>query len=251
MRRPCSTLDFACLSRYIKQVARLPSGRVGHNEVHPLRCSTGIPTHQPPPRCVGFLFKPRVFPVVGRFEFFLLLFLPKTPFPASTKSTSKPNDRITVPVGTLITERPPDGSVRARLRIRLLRRMSGVEACVGIRMQDARLWNPSVQQWGKLLPPHLCSLTSPDENTPPQPVNTSLKYAQLSRVSGHSMVLVITQHNSPKPCTDRGRTIMLPALKLSLDGFQLRDHPLLRRDPPDDECSITDALPTEVSKPRK
>ena len=25
-----------------------------------------------------------------------------------------------VPVGTLITERPPDGSVRARLRIRLL-----------------------------------------------------------------------------------------------------------------------------------
>jgi hypothetical protein len=62
------------------------------------------------------------------------------------------------------------------------------------------------------------------------------------------MVLVVTQHDSPKPCTDHGRTIMLPALKLSLDGFQLRDHPLLRRDPPDDEGSITDALPTEVSK---
>ena len=46
----------------------------------------------------------------------------------------------------------------------------------------------------------------------------------------------------------RGRTIMLPALKLSLDGFQLRDHPLLRRDPPDDEGSVTDALPTEVSE---
>jgi hypothetical protein len=41
---------------------------------------------------------------------------------------------------------------------------------------------------------------------------------------------------------------MLPSLKLSLDGFQLRDHPLLRRDPPDDERSITDTLPTEVSK---
>jgi hypothetical protein len=41
---------------------------------------------------------------------------------------------------------------------------------------------------------------------------------------------------------------MLQALKLSLDVFQLRDHPLLPRDPPDDECSITDALPTEVSK---
>ena len=115
-------------------------------------------------------------------------------------------------------------------------------------MQDARLGNPSVQQWGKSFPPHLCSLTASDENTPPQPVNTSLKDAQLSRVAGHSVVLVITQHNRPKPCTDRGRAIMLPALKLSLDGFQLRDHPLLRRDPPDDEGSITDALPTEVSK---
>jgi len=41
---------------------------------------------------------------------------------------------------------------------------------------------------------------------------------------------------------------MPPALKLSLDGFELRHHPLLRRDPPDDEGSVTDALPTEVSK---
>ena len=115
-------------------------------------------------------------------------------------------------------------------------------------MQDTRLGNPSVQQWGKSFPPHLCSLTAPDEYTPPQPVNTSLKDAQLSRVAGHSVILVVAQHNRPKPCTDRGRAIVLPALKLSLDGFQLRDHPLLRRDPPDDEGSITDALPTEVSK---
>ena len=34
-----------------------------------------------------------------------------------------------VPVGTLIAEHPPERSVRARLRIRLLRRMRGVEAC--------------------------------------------------------------------------------------------------------------------------
>ena len=33
------------------------------NEVHPLRCFAGIPTHQPPPRCVGFLFKPGSFHV--------------------------------------------------------------------------------------------------------------------------------------------------------------------------------------------
>jgi hypothetical protein len=32
--------------------------------------------------------------------------------------------------------------------------------------------------------------------------------------------------------------MMFPALKLSLNGFELRDHPLLRRDPPDDESSV-------------
>src|SRR5260370_41198114 len=41
---------------------------------------------------------------------------------------------------------------------------------------------------------------------------------------------------------------MFPALKLSLDGLELRNHSLFRSYPPDDEGSITDALPTEVSK---
>jgi hypothetical protein len=42
--------------------------------------------------------------------------------------------------------------------------------------------------------------------------------------------------------------MMLPALKLSLNGFELRDHSLLRRNPPDDESSVAVALPTEVSE---
>ena len=51
-----------------------------------------------------------------------------------------------------------------------------------------------------------------------------------------------------KPCTDFGRTMMLPAPKLSLDGFELGRHSLLRGDPPDDESSVARALPTEVSE---
>ena len=62
------------------------------------------------------------------------------------------------------------------------------------------------------------------------------------------MVLVVSQHNCPKPCTDLGRAMMLPALKLSLNGFKLRDHPLLRRNPPNDESSAAVELPTEVSE---
>jgi hypothetical protein len=43
---------------------------------------------------------------------------------------------------------------------------------------------------------------------------------------------------------------MLPALKFSLDGFQLRDHPLLSRDPPDGERSGGE-LPTEMGETKK
>ena len=61
------------------------------------------------------------------------------------------------------------------------------------------------------------------------------------------MVLKVPQYNLPQPGTDFGRAMMLPALKLSLDGFELRDHPLLRRDPPDDESSVGE-LSTEVGE---
>src|SRR4030095_11619384 len=91
------------------------------------------------------------------------------------------------------------------------------------------------------------ALTATDQNTPPQPANTIHKDTQLTRVTRNSMVLVVAQHNLPKPATDLGRTMMLPALKFSLDGFELRDHPLLRCDPPDDEWSGGE-LPTEVGE---
>ena len=74
---------------------------------------------------------------------------------------------ITVAVGTTITDRPPHRSVRARLRIRLLRRMSGVEACIGIGVQNAGWRNPPVQDWGQTFPTHLCALTAADQNTLP------------------------------------------------------------------------------------
>ena len=100
-------------------------------------------------------------------------------------------------------------------------------------------------------PPHLCPLTATYENAPPQPANASAEDAQLGRVTWNGVVLVVAQHNLSKPLTDFGSTVMLPALKFSLDGFQLRDHPLLSRDPPDDESFVADALPTEVSEAQK
>ena len=65
-----------------------------------------------------------------------------------------------VAVGTAITDRPPHRSVRARLRIRLLLRMSGGEACIWIRMQNAGLGNPPLQDREETSPAHLGALTA-------------------------------------------------------------------------------------------
>src|SRR5262249_32523064 len=145
---------------------------------------------------------------------------------------------ITVAVGTTIADRPPHRSVLARSRIRLLPWMGGGEAGVRVGMQDSGLRNPSGQERGETIPAHLCALTATNEDAPPQPSNATLEDAQLCRVTRNGVVLVVAQHNLPKPCTNLARAMMLPALKLSLNGFELRDHPLLRRNPPDDEGSV-------------
>jgi hypothetical protein len=94
--------------------------------------------------------------------------------------------------------------------------MNGVEALVGIGMQDMRVRNPPVKQWVETVPPHLRALTATDKNTPPQSAYATPEDAQLPGVTGHSMVLVVALHNLPKPCADPTRTMMFPVLKLCL-----------------------------------
>ena len=60
------------------------------------------------------------------------------------------------------------------------------------------------------------------------------------------MILVVTPYDLPKPRTDLDGTVMLPASKFGLDGLELRHHPLLRRQPPDDECSVAPSTSTVV-----
>src|SRR5262245_14314697 len=99
-------------------------------------------------------------------------------------------------------------------------------------------------------PSHSRALTATDQHTPPQPTNTIHKHTQLTCVTRDGMILVVAQHHLPKPDTDLGRTMMLPASKFSLNGFKLRDHPLLRRNSPDDEWSGSE-LPTEMREAQK
>jgi len=80
-------------------------------------------------------------------------------------------------------------------------------------MQNSGYGNPPVQERFKTIPSHSGALTATDQNSPPQPTNAMHEDAQLTGVTWNGMVLVITQHNPPKPFTNIGRTMMLPASK--------------------------------------
>ena len=129
--------------------------------------------------------------------------------------------------------------------------MSGVEALTGMRMQDAGWRNPSFHQWGKTIPSHLRAFATTDQNTPPQAANTTPEETQLRRVTGHGMVLVVARHNLSEPFADLARTVMLPALKLGLNGFELRNHTLGRRNSPDSKGPTTPEMPTIMGEPQK
>src|SRR5215471_14146929 len=114
-------------------------------------------------------------------------------------------------------------------------------------MQNSGYWNPPSRERIETIPCHRGALTATDQNAPPQSANTTHEDTQLTGITGNGMILVVAHHNLPKPSTNLDRTMMLPNAKFSLDGFQLRGHPLLRRDPPDDKWSGGE-LPTEVGE---
>ena len=65
------------------------------------------------------------------------------------------------------------------------------------------------------------------------------------------MVLVITDENLPEPFSDIGGAMVLPALKLGLNGFELRCHPLCRRYAPDIEGSAASEMTTIMCESQK
>src|SRR5713101_5981264 len=77
---------------------------------------------------------------------------------------------------------------------------------------------------GKTIPAHVSALAASDQNAPPEPANAATKDALLTRVTRNGVVSVVAQHNLAEPRTDFGRTMMLAALKLSLDGLKVRYH---------------------------
>src|ERR1700756_1178450 len=106
--------------------------------------------------------------------------------------------------------------------------MGGVKTGIGVRVQNTGCWDPPVEDRSKLLPLLPRALTATNQYVSPQSIDTVAEKAQLIDIAGNSVVLVVAGDNTPKPCTDLTGAIMLTALKLSLDGFELRNHTLFR-----------------------
>src|SRR5215475_13314122 len=126
--------------------------------------------------------------------------------------------------------------------------MGGVEADIGIWMQDYRVWYPPLEDRSQALPAFPSALAAANQNASPQTVHAPAEGAQLINISGQCVVLVIAVDDLPKPCTDLAGASMHPAAKLDLDGLQLRNHPLLRRNASDGEGVGLVASPTVVSE---
>ena len=115
-------------------------------------------------------------------------------------------------------------------------------------VQDPGRCYPPFEDRGKFLPLLPRGLAATNKDVAPQSIDAFSEDAQLIDVAGDSMVLVVAGDHTPKPYTDLTGAIMLTASKLSLDGLELRDHSLLRSDPPDGEGLGLVALPTEVGE---
>ena len=115
-------------------------------------------------------------------------------------------------------------------------------------MQDPGRCYPPFEDRGKFLPLLPRGLAATNKDVAPQSIDAFSEDAQLIDVARDSVILVVAGDHLPKPFADLAGAVMHAALKLSLDGFQLRNHALFRSDPPDGEGLGLVALPTVVGK---
>ena len=120
-------------------------------------------------------------------------------------------------------------------RLRLLSRMSNVEASIRVRVQYAWSRKPAIKERADAVPTDvrpLASLTKRVSPHAPQPMPKGLHRSEISR---HSVVLIETLRNAPQPCPDLVQRLVHPGPQLLFDLLQLRHHPLVRRLSPDHE----------------
>ena len=88
--------------------------------------------------------------------------------------------------------------------IRLLPRVLGVEAIVGIRMQDPGSWKPAIDVSTEPSPGHAVALAPASKRVKPGVYRLRSERVQRSHVAGDGVVVEIPLHHPPQPRALRG-----------------------------------------------
>src|SRR5262249_31443155 len=91
------------------------------------------------------------------------------------------------------------------------------------------------------------ALAATNKDRTPQPLQSVPKHTKPIKIARDSIIVVVTEHDSMEPLANRLRRFMLTLAQLGLNRSKFRDHSLLRRLPPDSECSIAPS-PAEIMR---
>ena len=105
-------------------------------------------------------------------------------------------------------------------------------------MQNTRNRKPASEQWTDASPSDLRPLTATVKYGSPQPLQPMPEDVHRSKISGHSVVSIVTLQDAPQPCPDLLQRLVHPAAQRLLNLLQLGHHPLVRRLSPDREPAL-------------
>src|ERR1700693_240816 len=143
--------------------------------------------------------------------------------------------RQLVAVGARVTPRPPHGSVRAPLCIRLLPRVPDGETLVGPGMKDSRLWEPVVRQLRHSSPGETAFLTASAECPAPAFGDLGSKGSQRIPVGWDCVVVEEAGDDLLQPFTLFGYRLMHPPSQLPRNLLDLRLHAVATGPPLEEE----------------
>ena len=95
--------------------------------------------------------------------------------------------------------------------------LSGVESRIGIGAQNAGWWYPSVQDWGKTFPTHLCALAAADQNTLPRPPSQEPSQIWMAIGQGETATC---RRSAPKDCPLLREALTQGVVNLKVDGVR-------------------------------
>src|SRR5262249_43823664 len=135
--------------------------------------------------------------------------------------------------------------------IRLLPRIPGVEAQVGMRVKDFGTRNPAIDQRPEPLPCHPVALAPSPQRTVPAPDYLGPKAVQTIHVAGHGMLVNLTLYYGPHPFPDFSDRLVTASPQLLFQLTELDRESFLNSLAFDDEAAGLAGLPTDMRETQK